>query len=135
MLMKAYGIKPDKASKDNFTDAGNNYYTDYLAAAKRLGISGGVGSNKFAPDKEITRQEMFTMLYNALKVIGGLPEGNSGRQLSAFTDADKTASWAKDAMTLFIRTGTISGSNDKLSPTGTTTRAEMAQVLYNLVQH
>ncbi len=36
-------------------------------------------------------------------------------------------------MTLFVKTGTVSGSNGKLTPTGTTTRAEMAQVLYNLL--
>ncbi len=30
MLMKAYGISPDVNPKDNFTDAGSTYYTDYL---------------------------------------------------------------------------------------------------------
>ncbi|MEM5816230.1 MAG: S-layer homology domain-containing protein, partial [Desulfitobacterium hafniense] len=43
MLMKAYGMVPDANPKDNFADAGNTYYTGYLAAAKRLGISAGVG--------------------------------------------------------------------------------------------
>ncbi len=133
MLMRAYGIKPDESSKDNFTDAGSTYYTGYLAAAKRLGITGGVGNNKFAPDKEITRQEMFTLLYNALKVIGELPKGTSGKQLSAFSDAGLVAPWARDAMTLFVQTGTISGSGGKLYCESTTTRAEIAQVLYNLL--
>ncbi|HOK96095.1 MAG TPA: S-layer homology domain-containing protein, partial [Anaerohalosphaeraceae bacterium] len=75
MLMKAYGIAPDTDPKDNFADAGATYYTGYLAAAKRLKISKGVGNNMFAPYIEITRQEMFTLLYNALKVIGKLPKG------------------------------------------------------------
>jgi len=39
MLMKAYGIKPDKENKDNFADGGDTYYTGYLAAARRLGIA------------------------------------------------------------------------------------------------
>lgn len=43
MLMKAYGIAPDTNPEDNFADAGDTYYTGYLAAAKRLGISAGVG--------------------------------------------------------------------------------------------
>jgi hypothetical protein len=133
MIMRAYGIEPDASLKDNFADAGITYYTGYLAAAKRMGISGGVGNNMFAPGKEITRQEMFTLLYNALKVIGGLPEGTAGKSLSSFSDAGQIASWAKDAMTLMTETGTVSGSNGKLSPTNTTTRAEMAQVLYNLL--
>jgi uncharacterized repeat protein (TIGR02543 family) len=133
MLMKAYGIAPDADPKDNFADAGATYYTGYLAAAKRLSISNGIGNNMFAPDKEITRQEMFTLLYNALKAIGRLPEGADGKPLSAFADAGNIASWAKEAMTLLVKTGTIGGDAGKLNPTNTTTRAEMAQVLYNLL--
>ncbi len=133
MLMKAYEIAPDKAESDNFSDAGNTYYTGYLAAAKRLGISGGTGDNMFAPGKEITRQEMFTLLYNALNVIGQLPEGTAGKPLSAFADSDGIAPWATDAMALLVGTGTVSGSNGALTPLDRTTRAEMAQALYNLL--
>jgi len=131
LLMRAYDIAPDANPTDNFADAGNTYYTNYLAAAKRLGISAGVGNNMYAPGREITRQEMFTLLYNALNVIGQLPQGNSGKTLADFSDAGNIASWAKDALTLLVKTGTVSGSDGKLSPTDTTTRAVMAQVLYN----
>jgi hypothetical protein len=133
MLMKTYDIKTDTNPKDNFVDAGNTYYTNYLAAAKRLGISAGIGNNMFAPDNKITRQEMFTMLYNALTEIDELPEGNFGKKLSDFSDADSIASWAKNAMTMLVEAGIVSGSNGKISPTNSTTRAEMAQVLYNLL--
>jgi hypothetical protein len=34
MLMRAYGIEPDMNPTDNFSDAGNTYYTGYLAAQK-----------------------------------------------------------------------------------------------------
>jgi len=44
-------MKPDENSKDNFSDAGDTYYTGYLSAAKRLVLSGGIGDNKFAPEK------------------------------------------------------------------------------------
>jgi uncharacterized repeat protein (TIGR02543 family) len=133
MLMKSYGIAPDLNAKDNFADAGNTYYTGYLAAAKKLGISAGVGNNMFVPEKEITRQEMFTLLYNALKVIGKLPQGDTGKTLSNFSDANDLSAWAKDAMTLFVETGIVSGSGNRLSPKDTTTRAQMAQVLYSLL--
>ena len=133
MLMKAYGIAPDANPKDNFKDAGSTYYTGYLAAAKRLGISEGVGNNMFAPDNKATRQEMFTLLYNALKAIGRLPNGDSGKSLSDFSDAGQIESWAKDAMALLVQTGTIGGNAGKLFPAATVSRAEMAQVLYNLL--
>ncbi len=133
LLLRAYGIEAAANSSDNFADAGSTYYTGYLAAAKSLGITSGVGDNKFAPDSAITRQEMFTLLYHALKAINALPTGTSNKTLSEFSDASGIASWAKDAMTYFVEAGTISGSGGKLSPTVTTTRAEMAQVLYNLL--
>jgi hypothetical protein len=132
MLARTYGIAPDANPADNFSDAGDTYYTGYLAAAKRLGIAKGIGDNMFAPDQAITRQEMVTLLYNALKAINSLPQGSSGRTLSDFSDVGQIAAWAKDAMSLFVETGAIFGSGGKLSPTDITTRAEMAQVLFNL---
>ncbi|MDD4843494.1 MAG: fibronectin type III domain-containing protein [Anaerotignum sp.] len=133
LMMKAYGIAPDTNAKDNFADGGNTYYTGYLAKAKQLGITSGIGNDMYAPNKEITRQEMFTLLYNALKAIDQLPQGNSGKVLSDFTDAAQIDNWAVDAMTFFVKTNTVGGNGGKLSPTGTTTRGEMVQVLYNLL--
>lgn len=139
MVLRAYGIEADENRTDqgnrpdNFSDAGRSWYTGYLSAAKRLEISSGVGNNKFAPDKEITRQEMVTLLYNTLKVINRLPEDTAEQPLPAFSDEDKVALWAKDAMTLLVKAEVISGSKGKLSPVRTATRAEMAQVLYNLL--
>lgn len=133
MLMKAYGIEPDEDPADNFSDAGNTYYTGYLAAAKRLGLTSGIGNNKYGPDNQITRQELFTLLYRVLKEIDKLPQGNSGSKLADFTDGDQVAPYAEEAMTLLVETGTISGSGGRLNPKNTTTRAEMAQVLYNLL--
>ena len=133
MLMRAYDITPDASAGENFSDAGDTYYTEYLAKAKKSGISDGTGNNLFEPDKEITRQEMVTLMYNALKVIHKLPASTEGKQLSDFSDSDEIASWAKEAMSLFVGTGTIGGSGGKLLATNTTTRAEMAQVLYKLL--
>jgi hypothetical protein len=88
----------------------------------------------FAPKQEITRQEMFTLLYNTLKQINAMPADTNGKALALYKDSDEIASWAKTAMTLFVGTGTISGSGDQLNPTDTTNRAQMAQVLYNLME-
>ncbi|WP_027630683.1 S-layer homology domain-containing protein [Ruminiclostridium cellobioparum] len=139
LLMRACDIKADENPTDNFSDAGSNYYTGYLAAAKRIGISAGVGNNMFAPEKTITRQEMFTLLCNALREIKQLPEMKNSNEvgrsksLSDFTDEGQIASWAREAMSLLVETGIINGSAGKLTPAGITTRAQMAQVLYNLM--
>ncbi|MET0018315.1 S-layer homology domain-containing protein, partial [Oscillibacter sp.] len=134
LVMRAYGIEPDESAADNFSDAGDTYYTGYLAAAKRLGISNGVGGNKFAPKQAVSRQQMFTLLYNALKAIDQLPEEDSGKMLADFTDSANISSYAQEAMASLVESGAVSGSNGNLRPTATTTRAQMAQVLYNLLR-
>ncbi|MEA4894600.1 MAG: S-layer homology domain-containing protein [Oscillospiraceae bacterium] len=134
MLMRAYGIEADTNSMDNFSDAGNTYYTNYLAAAKRLGISNGIGDNKFAPDGRITRQEMFTLLYRAMNVLGEIPEAIGSKTTGDFEDAGQISDYAETAMYALVGAGIISGNGGKLNPIGTTSRAEMAQVLYNLMR-
>ncbi|BBH19488.1 hypothetical protein Back11_08330 [Paenibacillus baekrokdamisoli] len=135
MVMRAYGIAPDQDAVDNFSDAGNAYYTGYLAAAKRLGISNGIGINRFAPNKELTNQEMNTLMYNTLKVLDQLPAAKAGQDLDLadFTDANQIAPWAKEAMTLFINAGMMKGSGTELSPVDKTNRAQMAQTIYYLL--
>ncbi|HBN85268.1 MAG TPA: hypothetical protein DDZ89_15660, partial [Clostridiales bacterium] len=81
----------------------------------------------------ITRQEMFTLLYNTLKITKQLPEIQEGkpiRTLSDFTDEGQIDLWAKEAMTFLVESGIIKGSDGKLIPKGSSIRAEMAQVLY-----
>lgn len=133
MMMKANGIEPDENPSDNFADAGNTYYTGYLAAAKRLSLAGGTGNNMFAPDKEITRQEMFSLLYRTLETPGELTVGTSRKMLTDFSDTDLIAPWAKEAIIPFVESGIICGNDGKLSPTESISRSETAQVLYNLL--
>lgn len=132
MVMRAYEIDPEENTEDNFADAGRTYYTDYLAAAKQKGITKGVGNNTFAPLREITRQEMFALLYNVLEDAGELPNGETNKELSDFTDGVAIAGWAEEPMIKLIQAGIVHGSNGKLKPVNTANRAEMAQILYNL---
>lgn len=133
MLLRAYGIAPDTAPTDNFSDGGDTYYTGYLATAKRLGLSSGIGDNLFAPQREISRQEMFTLLYNTLSRLGQLPQGQSGKTLSDFSDVGDIAPWAEKALSALVESGAITGSSGHLSPSATTTRGELSQVIYRLL--
>ncbi|NQX63979.1 S-layer homology domain-containing protein [Paenibacillus qinlingensis] len=134
LLLKAYGIAPEENAKDNFADAGNTYYTPYLAAAKRLNIAGGVGDNQFAPNQSISREELFTLLHRSLGVLNKLPKGNGTATLSSFTDADQIAGFAQEAFKSLVEGGILTGDNAKLNPQNLSTRAEAAQVLYNLLK-
>lgn len=132
MIMRAYGVRPDDGPKDNFEDAGDTYYTGFLAAARRLGISDGVGNNLFAPDKEIARQEMFAMLCRTLATVGNLPSKDSGRELSSFEDSSFLEPWAQEAAGVLVKGGIVQGDENRLNPTKTATRAEMAEMIHRL---
>lgn len=143
MLLKAYGIEAEDAAKSgssapivNFADAGDTYYTDALYTAKKLGIAKGIGSNLFAPDRSISREEMLVLLYNALQVMNEMPaivSDSTGPALENFTDASLVSDWAKPGISEMLRTGIISGSDNRIMPKDMTTRAEIAQVLYQLL--
>ena len=92
-----------------------------------------MGDNRYAPENAITRQDMFTLLYNALRVVGRLPDGDSGRVMADFSDSDSVSDYAREAVAYLVEVGVVSGDNNLLLPMATATRAEMAQVLYNLL--
>lgn len=128
MLCRAYEI--EEMTGDNFADCGDTWYTGYLAAAKQLGISNGVGDNMFAPEKEITREEMVTLVYNYLKSIDKVAEETA--ELS-FTDSNNVSEWAKTAVAYAAKNGIVNGKDNNIfDPQGTATRAELAQIFYNM---
>jgi hypothetical protein len=133
MLLRAYNIRLNGIPMDNFADAGDTYYTAYLSTAKSLGIITGVGDNKFEPDRAVTRQEMFTMLYRLLKELDALPAAASGKPLADFADAGSIADYAKDAMSWLVSSGVIAGFGGLLNPVSPCSRAQMAQVLYTIL--
>ncbi|MDF3001838.1 MAG: hypothetical protein K0Q48_1957 [Bacillota bacterium] len=133
MLMRAYELEPDENPLYNFSDAGNGYYTGYLAAAKGMGITNGIGGNLFGPERKISRQEMVTLLYNVLDKMGRLPAADDGKSLSAFGDHEQIASWARTSMEMLVKAGVLNGKDEMLRPGTITTRAEMAQILYKLM--
>ncbi len=126
MLVKAMGAY-DKNATCSFTDVSKDawYYT-YVASAVQAGITTGIGNNKFGPNNYITRQEMAVMLTNALsdKTID-----NADKYLTA-SDAKSIASYAKNAMALCVKNEFMVGSNNKLTPKATSTRAMAAAVIY-----
>jgi hypothetical protein len=137
-LMNAYGILPDESATDNFADVDDDKaYAAHVATAKMLGISLGVGNNLFEPEKQITREEMFALLYRSLVNIGEAPQkARDGKTLDDFTDSDAIASWASDEIEALLQANLIEGTSDstlELSPKGRSDRAMMAEMLYRLL--
>lgn len=122
--------KPTVKDKSAFTDVTNSaWYADAVIWAYGEGIVSGVGGGKFAPDASITREQLAAMLYRA----AGSPEVQE--TTLTFNDASKVSSYAKSAICWAVEEGIVTGKGgNRLDPTGTATRAEVAQMLARFEQ-
>ncbi|MBR5272345.1 MAG: S-layer homology domain-containing protein, partial [Clostridia bacterium] len=124
LIVRAFKFEADIAT---FRDVDSSkYYAAPIGIAKTLGIVGGINATDFAPNAQITRQDMMVIIYRALNVAG--VEINK-TQSPTFSDMNSVASYAKDAVEALTGAGLIAGSNGKINPKANTTRAEVAVVL------
>ena len=100
-----------------------------MKAAYALGLVTGSSSGgqlMANPTSTITRQEAMTILGRTQPMGYGLDP------LTSFPDSSQVGGWARDYIAAMVTRGIISGSNGKLDPNGTVTRAQVAKMLYNL---
>ena len=120
--------EPEVTGTNSFTDVeADKWYTDAVIWAAGEDIIGGYGNGIFGTNDPVTREQMVALFwrYKNKPVI-------QDADLSGFTDAGEISSWAKDAFSWAASTGVISGKgNGILDPTGTATRAEVAQIVMN----
>lgn len=117
----------NKADISSFSDVNSsNWFYDAMAKIVKTGILSGSG-NQLMPNKEITRQEAFSLLARIFGITNG---GESA--LEGFADKDEVASWAKGALAAMVEAGYVSGNDGKLNPNDNITRAEFAQLLSNI---
>ncbi|MCL2499477.1 MAG: glycoside hydrolase family 11 protein [Defluviitaleaceae bacterium] len=135
-LMRAAGIPQATDTTDNFIDAGGNrWYTGYVAQAKQLGITSGVGNDRFGIGNIVTNAEALILMYNTLEAIGMLPENAGGRTLEDFGDTDQLPRWVTDRMREGISLMTEAGifAEQELNPTESMKRQMLARLLFNLM--
>lgn len=130
MLVRALGLT-DNGEACAFTDISGRWSEEAIRIAAQNGLVNGVNATTFAPDAEITRQEMMTMIARALKATGLNVTGSD--DLSGYADANEVSGWALSSVRTLVASGIISGDNGKLNPTGTCTRSEAAAVFSRLL--
>ena len=109
--------------------AENKWYTASVTWAASENIVSGVGNNLFAPNVLVTREQVAVILRSLAEYLG-LDTGADRNVLVAFSDTPSIHSWARDAMAWAVENQLISGKGEGiLDPTGTATRAEVAQIV------
>ncbi|ATW28224.1 S-layer homology domain-containing protein [Candidatus Formimonas warabiya] len=126
VLVKAFQL--DTKQGKTFADTANHWAKDAISIAAAYGIVDGYSDTVFAPDDPITREQMAVMMMKAaeLKPVAG--------QLT-FTDSNRIAPWAKEAVMATTMEGIMKGYPDHtFKPKGNATRAEAVTVVINAIE-
>ena len=127
IVTRAFGTNGN-ADISGFGDVNSgDWFYNAMAAAVNMGAFQGDGTG-LNPNANITRQEAFTVLARLFTLSGA-----DQSVLNSFSDAGQVADWAKDSMASMVQAGYVSGDRNMLKPTSSITRAEFAQVMYNLL--
>lgn len=112
-----------------FKDVANDaYYAQAVTWAKESGVAAGVSATEFAPDRQVTREQVAVMLYQYARSHDC--DISASASLDLFVDGAKTSDFAKTAMQWAVGAGLIAGKdNAVLDPQGSATRAEVATIL------
>ena len=118
-----------QAPANTFADVlSGAWYESAVAWASANGVVLGVGEGLFAPDADITREQIAVILYKYTKLKGG--DVSKTADLTAFTDAADVSDWAKDALSWAVAEGLIQGMGENtVAPTATANRAQIAAIL------
>ena len=120
-----------KADISKYTDvAKSKWYYDDVAMAVQMGTYNGRSNSAMAPDAPISRQEAMTVVARALELDY---DAYAKTDLSAFSDRSDISSWALPYVRAMIGADYIHGRGKILAPQDNITRAEFAQIFYNII--
>ncbi len=130
-LYRLSGTETNK--KATFDDVDEDaYYSNAIYWATKKGIVNGIGDNKFAPDREITREDLATIIERYMDKMK-IKISNNKNAKTDFEDIDEISEYAKEHVETVAKKGLMQGKNDNyFDPKGKATRAEVATILMRL---
>jgi hypothetical protein len=130
VLGRLYGADVSAYTAGDFSDVeADRYYAPYVAWAGECGLVFGVGDGMFAPDAEITRQDL-AVIFARYAAFAGIPLPEA-QETAVFADEADMSDYAVSAARVLSEAGIISGRPGKVfDPNGKATRAEVAAILH-----
>lgn len=123
--------RPEATDTEPFDDvSADAAYAASVAWGQENGIITGDGDGGFRPQDSITREEMCAVLARFAAWRGDTLQVSLQ---GSFGDEDTISAWAREAVYLCRGSGLVKGREDgNFYPKDAVTRAELAQMLYNL---
>ena len=109
----------------------NTNGTPWYAAGQKWAMDNGISDGTNMPGV-ITREQLATILYRYAKQKGY--DVSKSAALTAYSDAGKVSGYAAEAMQWAVAEGLLQGSNGKLNPQGSATRAQVATILMRFME-
>lgn len=130
VLGRAAGVDASAEYENVFADVEpNEYYAPYIAWASENGMVEGNGDGTFAPDDNITREQMAKIFLGYYRYMGEGPEGAWAIALN-YADVDQMSDWALEGVMFCTLKGLLMGKeNNMFDPKGNALRSEVATVL------
>ena len=120
-----------KADISKYKDVSKDkWYFEDVAMAVQMGTYNGRSNTAMAPDAPITRQEAMAVVARALELDY---DSYSKTDLSAFSDRSEISNWALPYVRAMVGADYIQGRGKILAPQDNITRAEFAQIFYNII--
>ncbi|TCP55612.1 S-layer family protein [Tumebacillus sp. BK434] len=135
LMMLSLGLS-DKQGTSLFRDVpANQWYTKPVAIGSTLGLISGHDARTFAPHNPITREEIASLMVRCLSYVEQRPYVDTTRILGQVQDRSNISSWAREDIALAISTGILDKNTSFVEPRRSATRAESAEMLYNLLTY
>lgn len=130
--------EPAPKAPNTFVDVPDGaWYTDAVTWAAENGVVSGIGGSRFDPSGFVTREQTAEILYNYAHSKGY--DVSARADLTAFPDAGSVSGWAEEALSWANAAGLINGTvrdgQTILDPQGSASRAQVAMILMNYVEH
>ena len=135
-VMYRFEGRPPVVPNGGLVDVSNpaRYYYEPIIWANDIGIISVDSGGRFYPDDRITREHMADIMhkYAAYK---GRDMSSSTAAFNAFPDNGSVSPYALAAMRWAVTWQIIRGSNGRLRPLNSATRAEVAQIFLNYYEN
>lgn len=138
VLGRLHGVEANHKAATPFKDVKKKqYYTGYVNWASKAGIVNGVSKTEFAPNDNVTREQICKMMAEYCK-YAKISLRNVNKTVT-FTDAKDISSWARNYVATCQRAGLVNGEKGEggysFNPKGNATRAQVATIICNFAQN
>lgn len=131
IMVLAFDLYSDKFECE-FTDVKkDDWFYTYVASGKEAGLVVGMEDGSYGIGQPITRQDMAVMVH---RLLAKLMKMDRVTDLSkTYDDMADVSGYAANSVKILLNAGIMQGDNNKFYPKNNATRAEAAQLVFNIL--